>query len=128
MQELTQVFLMVTNLEQSVEFYSESLGFDQLEQGDRSATFDTGRCQLVVEKDFDEETLSQFGLTPPQGQRGEGAILVVTVDDVDAVYERATTAGVETLIEPQAVSWGRELFLVRDPNGYVLEISRPLEE
>jgi len=128
MHDLTQVFLMVTDLERTVEFYTTALGFNLREQGDRSATFETGQCELHVEVEFDEATLAEFGLTPPEGQRGDGAILVVTVDDIDATYEQVTAAGAETLTEPKEVPWGRELFLVRDPDGYVLEISRPLED
>lgn len=127
MHTLSQVYLLVSDLGRSVDFYSESLEFDRLEHGETSATFDTGHCHLVVEEDFDEATLAEFGLSPPPEDRGSGAILVITVDDVDAVYERASSTGAETLIEPRDVDWGRRLFLVRDPDGYVLEISKPLD-
>ena len=124
---LHQVFLMVSDVDRSTEFYEESLGLSVESQSGDKVTFQTGRCSLVIEEDFDEETLAAFGLEPPGDNRGEGAIVVVEVDDVDTVHERAQAAGAEVLAPPRDVDWGRRMMLVRDPDGYVLEISRPIE-
>lgn len=127
MPTLHQLFLMVTDVDETVAFYRDALGLDVVDRGDRSATFETGRCSLVVERDFDAETLSAFGLSPPGDSRGDGAIVVLEVDDVDAVYDRATAADADTVLPPTDVDWGRRMFLVRDPDGYVVEVSRPTE-
>ena len=124
---LHQTFLMVADVDRTVEFYEEALGLDVAERGERSATFDTGACELVVERDFDPEVLAEFGLEPPGDSRGDGVIVVVEVDDVDAVHESAADYGAEVLMEPTDVDWGRRMFLVRDPDGYTLEVSRPTE-
>lgn len=123
---LDQTFLMVSDVEQSVLFYEETLGLDVLERGDRSAEFDTGKCTLVVEEDFDAEVLAGFGLEPPGKDRGDGLIVVLQVDDVDAIHREAENDGAEVLMEPREVDWGRKMCLIEDPDGYVLEISRPL--
>lgn len=122
---LHQTFLMVSDVDESVEFYGETLGLDIRERGDRSAEFDTGECTLVVEEDFDADTLAGFGLEPPGEERGDGVIVVLEVDDVDAVYEAAEAAGADVRMGPRDVDWGRRMCLVADPDGYVLEISRP---
>jgi catechol 2,3-dioxygenase-like lactoylglutathione lyase family enzyme len=122
---LHQTFLMVSDVDESVRFYEEALGLNVAERGDRSAEFDTGRCKLVIEEDFDADTLAGFGLEPPGEKRGDGVIVVLEVDDVDAVYERADMAGADVRMEPRNVDWGRRMFLIADPDGYVLEISRP---
>lgn len=123
-----QVYVMASDLERSVAFYRDALGFTVSRQSDRSAAFDTGGCTLVVEQEFDEETLAEYGLAPPGESRGDGVIVVVRVDDVEAVHDRATDSGADVRMEPREVDWGRELFLVADPDGYVLEISRPLDD
>lgn len=123
---LSQTFLMVSDVEQSIEFYEETLGLDLIERGDRSATFDTGECTLVLEQDFDADTLTGFGLEPPGEERGDGIIVVLDVDDVDGIHEQAVTTDADVRMEPRNVDWGRRMCLIADPDGYILEISRPL--
>lgn len=125
---LHQVFLMASDVDASQSFYEEGLGFTVTERGERSVRFETGRCELMLEEDFEPETLAAFGLTPPGESRGDGVIVVVEVADVAAVYEQAEEYGAEVLMEPREVEWGREMMLVRDPDGYVIEVSRPLDE
>lgn len=125
---LHQLYRMTSDLDRSERFYTEVLGLDVSERGARSVEFDAGACALKLEADFDEATLAAFGLFPPGDERGNGSIAVVEVDDVDAVHERASKhATGEVLAEPRDVDWGRRLCLVADPDGYVVEVSRPLE-
>lgn len=123
---LHQTFLMVSDVDRSTEFYAETLGLEVAERGDRSTAFDTGETELMIEQDFSEEELAAFGLTPPGTDRGDGVIVVIEADDVAAVHERAVDAGADVVMEPREVDWGREMFLVRDPDGYVVEVSRPV--
>jgi catechol 2,3-dioxygenase-like lactoylglutathione lyase family enzyme len=123
---IDQVYLMVPSLGEPRAFYEDVLGFPVIEEGDRSVEFDTGACRLKLERDFDPQTLAAFGLEEPGSNRGEGVIVNVRVADVEAVYERVQRAGDAALTEPKDVAWGKRLFLVRDPTGYVLEINRPL--
>jgi predicted enzyme related to lactoylglutathione lyase len=123
---LHQVYLMVSDLEASTQFYEEALNLAVLDRDEQSVEFDTGRCSLKIERQFDAETLAGFGLEPPGSNRGDGVIVVLQVADVDALYDRASEAGADVLTEPRDVAWGRRLFMIRDPHGYVLEISHPL--
>jgi catechol 2,3-dioxygenase-like lactoylglutathione lyase family enzyme len=123
---LHQTFLMVSDVDRSTEFYRDALGLAVADRGDRSAAFETGEAELMIEQDFSEEELAAFGLEPPGDDRGDGVIVVIEVDDVEAVHERAAAAGADVVMEPTEVNWGREMFLVRDPDGYVLEVSRPV--
>lgn len=123
--ELHQVYLMTPDLDAETTFYEEALGLEKTDEGDRSAEFETGRCALKIEQDFDEQTLAAFGMEPPGEARGDGAVIVLEVDDVQATHDRAVEAGADVLMEPTEVSWGREMFLVKSPTGYVYEVSRP---
>lgn len=123
---LHQTFLMVADIDRSTAFYADTLGLDVADRGDRSTEFDTGETRLMIEQDFDEAELAAFGLEPPGADRGDGLIVVIEVDDVDAVHDRAAADGATVLLEPTDVDWGRRLCLVEDPDGYVLELSRPI--
>jgi catechol 2,3-dioxygenase-like lactoylglutathione lyase family enzyme len=78
---LHQVFLMASDVDASGSFYEEGLGFAVAERGERSVRFETGRCELMLEQDFEPETLGAFGMEPPGESRGDGVIVVVEVDD-----------------------------------------------
>ncbi|WP_424217222.1 VOC family protein (plasmid) [Streptomyces sp. BI20] len=48
--------------------------------------------------------------------------LSVEVDDVDAAYEVVRGSGAEIVREPRDEEWGVRRFLVRDPNGRVVNV------
>lgn len=121
-----QTYVMVSDIDRSTAFYAETLGLGIDDRGERSTTFSAGEGELKLEQDFDEETLSAFGLDDPGDERGSGLIIGIEVGELTETYERCTEADCEILTEPREVSWGRELFLVRDPDGYVIEVSRPI--
>ena len=126
MARLSQTYLLVTDIEESIRFYESIFGLTIEERSDDKAVFDTGPGELVLEADFTEETLQAFGLTPPGPDRGNGVIIVLEVDDVDRIAERAGSDGVDVLFGPEAVDWGRRICLLEDPDGYVIEAYRPL--
>ncbi len=47
----------------------------------------------------------------------------IEVDDVDAVYDRASTAGAEIVYPLTDEEWGLRRFFVRDPNGAVINVT-----
>ena len=51
--------------------------------------------------------------------------VTLLVNDVDAWYRRIRSFGVETLDEPHTIeSIGARVFLLQDPEGYVIEIQK----
>lgn len=132
MTELSQLFLLSSDLPAAREFYETALGLEPRTVGDASVAYETGACELKIQADFEPGTLEPFGLSPPSDRRGEGGIVVLVVDGpLEERYERLSTALAdgpgELLIEPREVPWGGRMFLARDPDGYVLEI-RPGEQ
>lgn len=122
---LHQTYLMTTDLDRSLDFYTSVLALPVADRGENSVAFETGGATLKVERDHDEETLAAFGLDPPGDDRGAGVVVVLEADDVDAVHERAVDHGSgRALTEPRTTDWGRYLCLLEDPDGYVLEVSR----
>jgi catechol 2,3-dioxygenase-like lactoylglutathione lyase family enzyme len=48
----------------------------------------------------------------------------IEVDDVETVYGRAVTAGVEIVYPLTDEEWGLRRFFVRDPNGAVINVTQ----
>lgn len=131
MDSLTQLFLMSSDLADARTFYEKALGLEPREVGESSVAYETAGCELKIEADFGADELDAFNLSPPPAEgRGEGAIVVLSVGSpIDETYARMEAvlddAPGELLIEPRTVPWGGEMFLCRDPDGYVLEIRPP---
>ena len=51
--------------------------------------------------------------------------MVFFVDDVNAEHERLARAGVPVLSPPTDRPWGERTLHVADPDGYVVELTRP---
>lgn len=48
------------------------------------------------------------------------------VDDVDAQYARAVSAGLSPAFAPRDAAWGERYFHIVDPDGHELSFARPL--
>ncbi len=120
------VELFVPDVEASVRFYTEKLGFElmRLERGSidgrERATFAVVGLEraalLIAHKSL------EGGLALPPG----GAIHIrIVVDDVDAVYRRAKDRGVVISGDIADRPYGLRDFIIRDPNGASCVSPRP---
>jgi uncharacterized glyoxalase superfamily protein PhnB len=57
------------------------------------------------------------GVRSPKELGGLTHLIVVTVNDLDGLFERAVAGGAEVLGSPTDRPWGRD-FEIRDPEGY----------
>ena len=109
---LDLLFLEVESLEESLEFYSERLGF-RVESHEPSAeppmaTLGAGRLRLM---------LAQVPLA--MARRGRGVHFFFTVDDVEEFYDFMRAGGLE-VSPPEDEGWGGRFVTVEDPNRYRL--------
>ena len=59
----------------------------------------------------------------------DGAIFTIVTQDVDGWYERITSKGVQCESAPKTTEeYGIYHFFVRDPNGYLIEVQRFLQD
>ena len=60
----------------------------------------------------------------PAGYRSRprGCLVTVETDDVDGLYERAQTRGDEIVMELRDEPWGQRHFMVRDPDGLLVDV------
>jgi predicted enzyme related to lactoylglutathione lyase len=115
--QMTFLGLVVKDLAQATEFYTQKLGL----KIDEAESVPNLYTQFVM---AGETIFSLLGGFEQEGinQTFDPALLVA---DADAVYTEWQTAGVEMIGEPHTMPFGRT-FLCRTPEGHVLRIySRP---
>jgi len=107
---LDRLFLEVNNLEESLEFYRDVLGFDMEtdNSSDESptATLKAGNLNVTLAQHL--ETMLR---------RGRGVHFFIGVADVDAFYERLKDR-VANLRPPLDEGWGGRFITVEDPDKY----------
>ena len=109
---LDLLFLEVNNLEESIAFYLETLGFDLESHNSDSdppmATVRGGALRITMVQQL--ETMLK---------RGRGVHFVLGVSDVDAYHERLKHQDV-IVPAPQDEGWGGRFISLQDPDGYRL--------
>ncbi len=109
---LDLLFLEVNNLQDSVDFYRLTLGFEvealNAEAAPPMATLRAGRLRLM---------LAEQPLT--MARRGRGVHFFFGVKDVDAFYEQLRAQAVE-LAPPCDEGWGGRFVTLEDPDRYRL--------
>jgi catechol 2,3-dioxygenase-like lactoylglutathione lyase family enzyme len=113
---ISAVTLLTPDMGEAVAFY-RALGFHLL-YGGHEASFTSFR----VGSGYLNLQLAARG-TPPVAAWGR---VVLWVDDVDAMYERAVTAGFHPDTAPADATWGERYFHIHDPSGHELSFARPL--
>ena len=107
---LDLLFLEVNNLEASVAFYQEVLGFEvethNVEADPPMATLRAGGLKITLAQHL--ETMLR---------RGRGAHFFIGVDDVDLLYVRLQNQ-IEYLQPPADEGWGGRFITLEDPDKY----------
>ena len=107
---LDLLFLEVNNLEESLAFYSETLGFQiDLNNHDAQpplASVRSGSLRITLVQQI--ETMLK---------RGRGIHFVLGVSNVDQFYQTLRDRDVQ-LSEPRDEGWGGRFISLQDPDGY----------
>lgn len=122
--KLGYVILYVEALDRALRFYG-ALGLEERGRYGDYAELATGETVLgLAERAF---VAGHFtGELPPPGQGSSELALVVPREEVDALVERALSAGAEAVSEPADQPWGQRVAYVRDPDGHLLELCSPV--
>ena len=119
------LMLAVADVERSVAFYTDLLGFERLEYPE-IPLLRRGELHLFLVPPSPPTTdRPGVALAPPDDASTSSVNLVFEVDDVPVEYERLRRLGLEFLTPPMQPSWGGWRCFARDPDGYVLEIEQP---
>ncbi|MET2830871.1 VOC family protein [Mesorhizobium shangrilense] len=115
--------LMTGDVAGTAAFYVEHFDFKPLFESDwyvHLQSVDSKRVNLGIVQG-DHETIPQEG----RG-RTSGLLINFEVADPDAVYARATAAGLPILRTLRDEPFGQRHFITRDPNGVLIDVIKPI--
>lgn len=146
--------LVVRDVERSVAFYRDALGFtvyydSELALSGRVMPIarEGAKCRLVIMQ-ADDPWIGMIGLMqvtdPPEPDPGPyrqrlgigDVAFVIASDDARAVFERVRASGVQVIAEPEATAvpkpGGGEIRMITssffDPDGYFIEVNQRLAD
>lgn len=111
---------MTTEMEATVQFYTEVLGFDLI--------FHHPGAYVSFRVGDDERTEIGF-MAPPAGQPAPspaGIFYGIEVKDVEAEHQRLKAQGAKVEDPPEDQPWGGRRLTLRDPNGILLMLFHPI--
>ncbi|MBF5002040.1 VOC family protein [Nocardia sp. BSTN01] len=114
------VSLNVADPEASATFLSEHFGFAVEMSADGFVSL--GRPDAGFTVIFLRTGLPTFKPARIAGDAGQGLLVVFTVDDIDAEYERVRAEGIEIATPIETEPWGERYFQAVDPNGIVIQL------
>jgi catechol 2,3-dioxygenase-like lactoylglutathione lyase family enzyme len=120
--------LAVADVEASVAFYRDQLGFELEASYDDPpyATLALGGTRLsLAEEGHEAEDRPGVTMTAPEDRSRLQVALVLEVIDCRGAYEELGAAGVEFLAEPFSPPWGGARCFAVDPDGYLVELEQP---
>ena len=119
--------LAVADMERSVAFYRDRIGFEveALYDDPPYATLTLAGARLsLAEQGHPADDRPGVSLVAPADPSQANLVLVVEVDDARAEHEQLAAAGVRFLAEPYEPPWGGCRFFCVDPDGYLVEIEQ----
>ena len=118
--------LCVADLEQSLLFYVDRLGFRPRERSNHIVLLERDGIfiYLFLESPPTEDKPDVW-MRPPSDPSSGSVILCFRVDDCRAVYEALAATGVRFLAPPTTPPWGGWRCFALDPDGYVIEFEEP---
>jgi uncharacterized glyoxalase superfamily protein PhnB len=116
--------MTVNDLEGSLKWYQDSLGFKVEQRHERegklrAASLSAGNARLMLNQ--------EDGAKGTDRVKGQGfSLYFVTQQSIDALAEKFTASGGTLDVGPQDMPWGVRMISMRDPDGYKLVFAKPL--
>ena len=120
--------LAVADVERSVAFYRDHLGFlvDATYDDPPYATLKRNGVRLsLAEQGHPAPDRPGVTMVVPDDPSRLPVVLVLEVEDAAAIHAALVAEGARILAEPYAPPWGGLRFFVVDPDGYLVEIEQP---
>lgn len=120
--------LVVKGAADSIAFYEKAFGAEEVSRHEAGGTFMHGALRIGDSMLMLADEFPDQGCLAPDPNRPSPVTIHLFVDDVDALFERATTAGAEAKMPPTDMFWGDRYAVVRDPYGHSWSIATRKED
>ncbi len=120
---ISMITLGVKDIEKSVKFYKEGLGFPRMESPPEVAFFTLNGSWLGL---YGRESLAEDASISSEGSGYNGFALahnVASEIEVDRTIEQALSAGATLSKAAQKTSWGGYSGYFKDPDGHLWEVA-----
>jgi len=120
---ISMITLGVTDMERSVKFYEEGLGFPRLESPPTVAFFTLNGSWLGL---YGRDALAEDATVSADGSGFNSFAIahnVASEAQVDEVISEALAAGAELVKPAQKVFWGGYAGYFKDPDGHLWEVA-----
>ena len=120
---ISMISLGVSDLEKSIEFYEEGLGFPRIESPPEIAFFTLNGSWLGL---YNRESLAEDAMVSSEGSGFNGFTIshnVASESEVDQIIGQAVSVGATLVKPPQKVFWGGYSAYFKDPDGFLWEVA-----
>ena len=120
---ISMISLGVSDLERSIKFYKEGLGFPRMESPPEIAFFTLNGSWLGL---YNRESLAEDATVSPEGSGFGGFTIshnVTSESEVDQLIGQAVSVGATLVKPPQKVFWGGYSGYFKDPDGHLWEVA-----
>lgn len=120
---ISMVALAVADLDRSIAFYRDGLGFPKMDSPPEVAFFNLNGTWLGL---MEREALANDAPLSPEGSGYNGFNLihnVATETEVDQLVEEAVSLGATLVKETQKAYWGGYHGYFKDPDGHLWEVA-----
>ena len=114
------ISLTVADPERSAAFLEQTFAFEREMAADGFVSLK--RPDLGFNVIYLRAGLASFKPRERATHTADGILIVLVVDDIDAEYERLTSAGTAILTPIETEEWGERYFQVEDPNGVIVQL------
>jgi lactoylglutathione lyase len=112
---LNQIIIYVSDMQRSIRFYRDQLGFPVKRESPEWTELHTGRTTLALH-------IAAPGDRPARPVSGE-AHIGLEVIDLDRFYEEKKAAGVVFRMPPAMQDFGRKMAVIADPDGLLISVT-----
>ena len=116
--------LFVRDIDASLRFYTEDLGFTALRREPYFAVVALGDAHVLLALPYDELPGVREWLA--SGPRGVGVSVRIMVDGVDVMYRRALASGTRVVQHIGDREYELRDFTIADPDGFFLRFAAPV--
>lgn len=122
-------YLAVEDASRAIEFYKDAFGAEEiLRMPGPGGSVAHAELQIGDSKLMLSDPFPQSNVRPPSERGGPTASVFMYVEDADATFEQAKSAGATVVMELEDMFWGDRFGTLADPFGHVWSLATHKED